>query len=231
MDLSKFTEKAQVALSEAQDSAVRFGHQGIDVEHVLDALLKQEGGLAPRLLERAGVNIELLTSKLEEALNRIPKVSGSGGNVYLTQRTNQLYVRAQDEAKKLKDEYTSVEHVLLAMFDESGSTPVGKIFKELHLTRNVFLKAMMEVRGNQRVTSQNPLTRRWKNTDAISQSSPSKASSIRSSAATWKFAAPSRFFPAAQKTIPYSSVNRVWARPRLWKASRSESSRGMFPKV
>jgi ATP-dependent Clp protease ATP-binding subunit ClpB len=155
MDLSKFTEKAQVALSEAQDSAVRFGHQGIDVEHVFDALLKQEGGLAPRLLERAGVNIDLLTAKLNDALNRIPKVSG-GGNVYLTQRTNELYVHAQDEAKKLKDEYTSVEHLLLAMFDEPASTPVSKIFKELHLTRNVFLKAMMEVRGNQRVTSQNP---------------------------------------------------------------------------
>ncbi|PAW79401.1 MAG: ATP-dependent chaperone ClpB [Verrucomicrobia bacterium Tous-C9LFEB] len=155
MDLSKFTEKAQVALSEAQDSAVRYGHQGIDVEHVLAALLKQEGGLAPRLLERAGVNVELLASKLEDELKRQPSVSGSG-NIYLTQRTNQLYVRAQDEAKKLKDEYTSVEHLLLAMLNEPASTPIGKIFKELHLTRATFLKAMMEVRGNQRVTSQNP---------------------------------------------------------------------------
>ncbi|MEM1057854.1 MAG: ATP-dependent chaperone ClpB [Verrucomicrobiota bacterium] len=159
MDLSKFTEKAQIALSEAQDSAVRYGHQAIDVEHVLDALLRQDGGLAPRLVDRAGVNPELLRDKLERELQRLPKVSGPGaspGSVVVTQRTNALYVRAQDEAKKLKDEYTSVEHLLLAMFEEGESTPVAKLFREVGLDQKKFMEAMVAVRGNQRVTSANP---------------------------------------------------------------------------
>lgn len=159
MDLSKFTEKAQVALSEAQDAAVRYGHQAIDVEHVLDALLRQEGGLAPRLIDRAGTNPQILTEKLESELSRMPKVSGPGsspGNVVVTQRTNALYVRAQDEAKKLKDEYTSVEHLLLAMFDEADSSPVAKLFDAVGLEKKKFLEAMVSVRGNQRVTSANP---------------------------------------------------------------------------
>jgi ATP-dependent Clp protease ATP-binding subunit ClpB len=159
MDLSKFTEKAQAALSEAQDSAIRHGHQSVEVEHLLDTLLRQEGGLAPRLLERAKVDVELLKSKLESALDAMPKVSGPGtspGQIYVTQRLNALNVRALDQAKKLKDEYVSVEHFLLAMFDEAASTPVGRIFRDFKLNRADFLKALLEVRGNQRVTSANP---------------------------------------------------------------------------
>ncbi len=159
MDLNKFTEKAQAAITDAQNIATRQQHQTVDVEHVALALLEQEGGLVPRLFEKAKVAPDLLKAKIEDELNRLPRVSGdaaSAQGLYVTQRLNKLLVKAQDEAKRLKDEYVSVEHLVLAMFDESSSTPIGKILKSLNVRRDEFLKALTEVRGNQRVTSANP---------------------------------------------------------------------------
>ncbi|MCS7048892.1 MAG: ATP-dependent chaperone ClpB [Verrucomicrobiae bacterium] len=157
MDLSKFTEKSQAALVEAQNIATRNQHQAVDVEHLLLALLEQEGGLVPRLFEKARVAPDLLRSKAEAELQRLPRVSGdAAGGSYITQRLNKLLVQAQDHAKKLKDEYVSVEHLVLAMFDEPATTPVGRIFKQLNVQRDDFLRALTEVRGNQRVTSANP---------------------------------------------------------------------------
>jgi len=159
MDLNKFTEKSQAALLEAQNIATRNQHQAVDVEHLMLALLEPEGGLVPRLFEKAKVAPDLLKAKVEEELNRIPRVSGTdmtGQGTYITQRMNKLLVKAQDEAKKLKDEYVSVEHLVLAMFDEPATTGIGKIFKTLNVRRDELLKALTEVRGNQRVTSANP---------------------------------------------------------------------------
>ena len=159
MDLNKFTEKAQGAITDAQNIATRSQHQTVDVEHVALALLEQEGGLVARLFEKAKAAPDLLKAKIEEELNRLPRVSGDAATsqgLYVTQRLNKLLVKAQDEAKRLKDEYVSVEHLVLAMFDEPGSSPIGKIFKGLNLRRDEFLKALTEVRGNQRVTSANP---------------------------------------------------------------------------
>jgi ATP-dependent Clp protease ATP-binding subunit ClpB len=159
MDLSKFTEKSQAALMEAQAIGTRNQHQAVDVEHLALALLEQEDGLVPRLVEKAGVSPNLLKTKIQEALDRIPRVSGdtmSGQGLYVTQRLNKLLVTAQDEAKRLKDEYVSVEHLVLAMFSEPATTDIGKIFKTVDLRRENFLKALTEVRGNQRVTSANP---------------------------------------------------------------------------
>ncbi len=160
MDLSKFTEKAQQAVLNGQKIALRYGHQALDVEHVLAALLEDKEGIAPRLLERSGLALPLLQTRLEEALLKMPSVKNSGstpaGGAYVTQRFSQLLLRAEDEARRFKDEYTSVEHLLIAMLDESQDTPVGKIFRELGLSRGAFLKALSEVRGHQRVTSQNP---------------------------------------------------------------------------
>ncbi|MEO8428352.1 MAG: Clp protease N-terminal domain-containing protein, partial [Verrucomicrobiota bacterium] len=159
MDLSKFTEKSQAALGEAQNIATRNQHQAVDVEHLMLALLEQEGGLVARLFEKAKVAPDLLKAKVEEELNRIPRVSGdttSGQGVQVTQRLNKLLVKAQDQAKKLQDEYVSVEHLVLTMFDEPATTGIGKIFKSLNVHRDEFLKALTEVRGNQRVTSANP---------------------------------------------------------------------------
>ena len=159
MDLNKLTEKSQAAMLEAQNIATRDQHQAVDVEHLMLALLQQEGGLVPRLFEKAGVAPDLLGTKLQEELNRIPRVSGTdttGQGVYVTQRLNKLLVKALDEAQKLKDEYVSVEHLVLAMFDEPATTAISRIFKTLNVRRDDFLKALTDVRGNQRVTSANP---------------------------------------------------------------------------
>ena len=149
MDFNRFTEKLQEAVRAAQSTAVRFGHQQVDIEHLLAALLEQEGGLSTSILTRAGVDVGALKRRLESELERLPKVSGPTGGVdqiYVTSRWNKLLTEAEDEAKKLKDEYVSVEHVLLAAVDR----------KDLGVTRERLMQALREVRGSQRVTSQNP---------------------------------------------------------------------------
>ncbi len=107
MDLNKFTEQATAAISSAQEEATRLGNQAVEVEHLFYALMTQENGLVPRLFDRLKASTDLLLSKTQAALDRLPKISGSGatGQVGITHRLNQLLVRAQDEAKKLKDEY------------------------------------------------------------------------------------------------------------------------------
>ena len=158
MDLNKFTEQATAALGAAQEEAARLGNQSVEVEHLFYALLTQENGLIPRLFERLKVSLDLLLPKTQAALDHLPKVTGAGatGQVGITQRLNQLLLHAQDEAKKLKDEYVSVEHLVLAMFGEDKNTEIARILRSLTITRGAFLGAMQEVRGNQRVTSQNP---------------------------------------------------------------------------
>jgi ATP-dependent Clp protease ATP-binding subunit ClpB len=157
MDINRFTEKLQEAIRSAQSQATRYSHQQIDVEHLLAALVEQEGGLASSILQKAGINTDSLARRLEAELDRLPKVSGPSGapdQVYVTARLNRLLTAAEDEAKKLKDEYISVEHVLLAAVDEGGA--VGRMLKDFGLTRERLMQALREVRGNQRVTSQNP---------------------------------------------------------------------------
>ena len=157
MDLSKFTEKAQQAIAASQKLAVRLNHQQIDVEHVLLSLLDQEKGLAPAILQKAGVSLDALSIKLQRELEKIPKVTGPSGateQMYVTGRFNKLITNAEDEAKALKDEYVSVEHLLLAATKDTGFA--GKTLKEFGVDRERLLKALQEVRGHQRVTSQNP---------------------------------------------------------------------------
>src|SRR6266542_2892724 len=120
MDFNRLTEKLQEATRAAQNKAVRYGHQQVDIEHLLVALLEQEGGLAPSILAKAGIAADGLKRRLEQELDRMPKVSGPTGGpeqIYITQRLNQLFTRAEDEASALKDEYLSVEHILLAVLD------------------------------------------------------------------------------------------------------------------
>jgi ATP-dependent Clp protease ATP-binding subunit ClpB len=159
MNLDTLTQKAQEAIQGAQSIALRSDHQELDCEHLLLALLDQQDGLAARLVARTQAQPRLLRTRVDDELNKRPGGTGDGaGRMVATQRFNKLMVRAADEAKKLKDEYTSVEHLLLAFTAENSSTPLGKIFKDLGLTRKSLLEAMQEVRGNQRVSSQNPET-------------------------------------------------------------------------
>ncbi|MDR3043607.1 MAG: ATP-dependent chaperone ClpB [Desulfovibrio sp.] len=159
MDINKFTEKSQQAVAEAQSTAVRLGHQQVDVEHAALALVRQEQGLVPRLLERAGYKPDAFAAALEAALQKRPAVSGPGaaqGQIYVTQRLNQALVRAQDFAKRLKDEYVSVEHLICAFLEEPPSTDMGRVAREFGLTQDKLLAVLEDVRGAQRVTSQNP---------------------------------------------------------------------------
>lgn len=153
MDLNRFTEKAQQAFQSAQRLAMRFGHQQLDVEHLLLALLDQEQGLVPAILGKADISVEALKIKLQREIERQPKVS-EVDQVYLSGRINQLVTQAEDEAKRLKDDFVSVEHLLLAMTADGGT--VGRLFKEFGVTRERLMSALQQVRGHQRVTSQNP---------------------------------------------------------------------------
>jgi ATP-dependent Clp protease ATP-binding subunit ClpB len=157
MDFNRLTEKLQEAIRAAQTKTVRFGHQQMDAEHLVAALLEQEGGLAPSILAKAGLPVDSIARRLESELDRLPKVSGPSApadQVYVTSRLNKLLAGAEDEARNLKDDYISVEHALLAALQSGGA--IEKIFKEFGLTRERLMQALREVRGNQRVTSQNP---------------------------------------------------------------------------
>src|SRR5579885_823819 len=152
MDFNRLTEKLQEGLRSAQSIASRNGQQQLDVEHLLLALLEQQGGLAQSILAKADVNLQSLHRALTQAIEKMPKVSGAAPGVdqiYVTQRLQNLFNKAEDEAKRLKDEYISVEHILLAATDE-------RIFKDLGITRERLMRTLQEVRGSQRVTSQNP---------------------------------------------------------------------------
>ncbi len=159
MDPSKFTQKTQEALVEAQNQAVTHGHQEVDVEHLLLALFQQSEGLVPRLLQRMDVPVQPLAKEVERELERRPRVSGPGaqpGQITVSQRLNRLFVSAEQQAKRLKDEYLSIEHLMLAVLDEGDKTPAGRIMAKFKVTQDRFYKALTEVRGNQRVQSANP---------------------------------------------------------------------------
>src|SRR5262245_2706896 len=157
MDINRFTESVQQSLAAAQSKAARYGNQQVDVEHLLAALLEQERGLAGSILNKTDINVDGLKQRVEEELARLPKVSNASGapdQIYITGRLNRLLAQAEDEAKNLKDDYISIEHLLLAMTDDGGLT--GRIFKDFGVSRERLMRALQEVRGNQRVTSQNP---------------------------------------------------------------------------
>jgi ATP-dependent Clp protease ATP-binding subunit ClpB len=159
MDISKLTEKSREAVSEAQSIATRYGHVEIDGEHLLLALIDQADGLLPRLLTRMDVDPERIKVAVDQELSRRPRVSGPGaeaGKIYVTQRLNQVLLKAEETAKRLKDDYISVEHLVLALIEEGSSSASGRIFKENGITFDRFLKALTDVRGNQRVTTENP---------------------------------------------------------------------------
>jgi len=153
IDFNKMTQKVREAFQSAQSLAMEFSHQQIDNEHLLLALLRQDNGLAPQLLERMDVSVATTIARVEQELEKLPSVSGPGteaGKIFVTPRLDTLLSRAQKEMSKLGDSFVSVEHLLLAFADEK------KLFRELGITRNGILDALKTIRGNQRVTSDNP---------------------------------------------------------------------------
>jgi ATP-dependent Clp protease ATP-binding subunit ClpB len=159
MDPSHLTQKSQEALRDAQTKALRFGHQEADGEHLLLALLDQPEGIAPRLLSQAGADPGRLRKEIEAELSRRPRVTGPGvqpGQVSITQRLARLLGTAQQEADRLKDEYVSVEHLILALLAEGPATAAGRLLAADGVTRDRFLQALTTIRGSQRVTSAMP---------------------------------------------------------------------------
>ncbi|WP_274939475.1 ATP-dependent chaperone ClpB [Chordicoccus furentiruminis] len=153
MNIDKFTQKSKEALTELDKVAMDFGHQEIEEEHLLYALLNQDDSLIRKLLEKMGVDPNQFRNVLTGALRQRPQVSG--GQPYIGQDLNKVLLKAPDEAKAMGDEYTSVEHLMLAMLHYPNQT-VKELFRTFGITREGFLKALATVRGNQRVTTDNP---------------------------------------------------------------------------
>jgi ATP-dependent Clp protease ATP-binding subunit ClpB len=157
MNPARYTEKLQEALGRAQNAALSAHNQAIDVEHLLDALIEDDQGLVSSVLKLAGVDRATVRRRLRDELAKIPQVTGGGsdaGQVYATQRLGRVLARAEQEAGKLKDDYISVEHVLVAMLDEPGAA--SRILREAGLTHDKLMELLVKVRGHQRVTSPNP---------------------------------------------------------------------------
>ena len=158
MDPNRLTEKAQDVMREAQSQAQRQGHTQIEVEHLAVALLEQDGGVASRVVEKAGVSPATLLQRLKQALARLPRVSGPGaqpGQVYISSRVNEVLTNAEAEAQRMKDEYVSVEHLLLALASMKDG-PVAEALRSAGLTKEKLLEALAAVRGGQRITSPTP---------------------------------------------------------------------------
>ena len=161
MDPSRLTQKSQEALHDAQTKALRFGHPEVDGEHLLLALVDQPDGIVPRLLTQAGADTDRLRPALEAELSRRPRVTGPGvspGQISVTQRLGLLLDSAEQEAQRLKDDYVSVEHLVLALLDEGQGAAAGRLLAQQGVSKDAFLQALTKIRGNQRVTSAMPET-------------------------------------------------------------------------
>ena len=154
MDFNRLTQESQEAIGAAQSLASERNHQQIDVEHLLFALLRQEGGLVPKVLGRLEVPVPELEHRLESHLAKVPSMNGSGVELYIAGRLNKVLEKALQQAEKLKDEYASVEHFLLAIFEEGGEA--GRLLKDYGTSRDGILEVLQGIRGSQRVTSQSP---------------------------------------------------------------------------
>ena len=154
MNISKFTQKSVEAVQNCEKLAYEYGNQQIDQEHLLVSLLKLDDSLILKLITKMGISGEQFADEAEAALKKLPKVSG-GGQVYLTQNLNKVLIDAEDEAKAMGDEYVSVEHLFLCLLKEPNRA-IKELFRTYGIDRNKFLQALSTVRGNQRVTSDNP---------------------------------------------------------------------------
>ena len=155
MRFDKFTVKAQEAIQEAQRIAEKYQHQQVDPEHVMTALAVQPDGIVVPLLRKMGVDPAVLLKQLEEALEKVPRVYGSAGQMYISPRTERVFNQSFKEAERLKDEYVSAEHILISLADEKGGK-VSAILSSLGVTRDALYTALVSIRGSQRVTDPNP---------------------------------------------------------------------------
>ena len=157
MTLQNFTQKSQEAVQDAQNLAIRNNHQQLEQIHLLAALLQQDGGLIPQLLTKMGVTVESLSAAAMAEVNKLPGVTGAreADKIYISNGLNQTLIAAQDKAEHMKDEYVSVEHLFLGLLDTAEGC-VKNLFNTYRITPDAAMKALQAVRGNQRVTTDNP---------------------------------------------------------------------------
>ena len=159
MDIEKMTVRVQKSLNDAYSIAVKNHNQQVDVIHLFSALVNQEDGLIPNILEKMSISVESLKSSINLELNKLPQIHGEGINsqgVVATRRINEVLIKAEEISKEFKDAYINVEHVMIAIIDIESNTPIGKILKQYNINKNDFLKVLSQVRGSQRVESQDP---------------------------------------------------------------------------
>ncbi len=156
MQINKLTYKAQEAVAEAQKTAEGYNHQQVDTVHLLLSLIKQKDGIAPQILKKLSADITNIEKELNRELERIPRISGPGkiGQIYITQKLNDVFSAAEKEAEQLRDEYVSTEHILIALTEIDS--PVSRILKNAGISKDKILKVLVEIRGAQTVTDQNP---------------------------------------------------------------------------
>ena len=155
MDTNRFTQKSLEALQDAQQLAQSYGNAQVEQVHLLDALLSQENGLIGQLMGKLGLNVQQVRTACESAVNRLPKISGSNQQPYVTASLSQALTEAENQMKQMRDEYISVEHLFLGLLEKADST-VRPLFASLDITKPKFLEALQAVRGSARVTSEDP---------------------------------------------------------------------------
>ena len=236
MNTNQYTQKTLEALQAAQQLAVEYQHNALEPEHLLHALATQEQGLIPQLLQKLNVDAGSFSAAVAEKLSAMPRVSGSGRDpdkVYISQATDKVLSAAAREAKAMKDDYVSVEHVFLALLDEQTQN-TSELFRAFGITKDKFLQQLTAVRGNQRVTNDNPEdtpTMPSRSTVRIWSIWPASRSWTPSSAAIRRSGTSSASCPVRPRTTPASSVSRASARrpsPRVWP---SVSSGAMCPRT
>jgi ATP-dependent Clp protease ATP-binding subunit ClpB len=154
-NINRFTEKSQEALVAAQQLAENLNHSQVEPEHLLAALLQQPEGIVPQVIQRLGIDPQSLLNSVLAELDKLPKVTGGGTQVGISSRLRQVLVRAHDEIQQFRDDYVSTEHLLLALLQSAGGA-TSRILQGAGVTRDRILEVLAEVRGKQRVTSQNP---------------------------------------------------------------------------
>ena len=158
MNAQKLTQKSIEAVQSAQDIAIEYQNNAIEPEHLMYSLLNQENGLIPQLMTKMNIENQSISNSVLSVISQMPKVSGSGrqsGTVYISNEVDRIMVNAEQQAKNMKDEYVSVEHIFLAII-ENPTSKLKEILKVFSVDKNKFLKVLMEVRGNTKVTNQNP---------------------------------------------------------------------------
>ena len=159
MNVEKMTLRVQQALNDSNLTAVKYSHQQIDVIHLFAALVEQEDGLIPNIFTKMGINVKMLKIDIDSTLDRMPKVLGedaSNASVYITRKVDEVLVKAEQIADKFKDSYISVEHLMLAIIKVDKNGPTKQLLDKYNINIDNFMKVLSEVRGSQRVETQDP---------------------------------------------------------------------------